>query len=52
VLGNWHATCGTGEKLEITSNAYLLLPIAQRQQATGTIGSQLLRMGRIAKLNS
>ena len=25
MLGNWHAPCGAGEKLEITSNAYLLL---------------------------
>jgi len=25
MLGNWHVPCGVGEKLEITSNAYLLL---------------------------
>ena len=25
MLGNWHVPCGAGEKLEITSNAYLLL---------------------------
>jgi hypothetical protein len=24
VMGNYHAPCGAGEKLEITSNAYLL----------------------------
>ena len=24
MLGNWHVPCGAGEKLEITSNAYLL----------------------------
>jgi hypothetical protein len=29
VLGNWHATCGAGEKPEITSNAYLLLTIVE-----------------------
>jgi len=26
--GNLHVPCGAGEKLEITSNAYLLLTIA------------------------
>jgi hypothetical protein len=30
VLGNGHASCGAGEKLEITSNAYLLLTIVKR----------------------
>jgi hypothetical protein len=29
VPGNSHAPCGAGEKLEITSNAYLLQPIAE-----------------------
>lgn len=24
MLGNWHVRCGAGEKLEMTSNAYLL----------------------------
>jgi hypothetical protein len=27
--GNWHVRCGAGEKLEITSNAYLLQPIVE-----------------------
>ena len=29
MLGNWHVPCGAGEKPEITSNAYLLLRLAQ-----------------------
>lgn len=28
--GNWHVPCGVGEKLEITSNAYLLLTFSLR----------------------
>lgn len=28
MLGNWHVPCGVGEKLEITSNAYLLLTVS------------------------
>ena len=31
--GNWHVRCGAGEKLEITSNAYLLLPIVEQAAA-------------------
>ena len=27
MMGNYHVSCGVGEKLEITSNAYLLLTI-------------------------
>ena len=27
MMGNYHVPCGVGEKLEITSNAYLLLTI-------------------------
>jgi hypothetical protein len=26
MMGNYHVPCGAGEKLEITSNAYLLQP--------------------------
>ncbi len=29
MLGNWHVPCGAGEKPEITSNAYLLLRLAE-----------------------
>ena len=28
MMGNYHVPCGAGEKLEITSNAYLLPTIA------------------------
>jgi hypothetical protein len=31
-----HAPCGTGEKLEITSNAYLLLPILEEHASDGS----------------
>ena len=27
MMGNYHVPCGVGEKLEITSNAYLLLTL-------------------------
>ena len=30
MLGNWHVPCGVGEKLEITSNAYLLLTLVKK----------------------
>ncbi|SES46825.1 hypothetical protein [Psychrobacillus sp. OK032] len=30
MLGNWHVPCGVGEKLAITSNAYLLLTVRLR----------------------
>lgn len=29
MIGNYHVPCGVGEKLEITSNAYLLLTIVK-----------------------
>jgi hypothetical protein len=29
MMGNYHVPCGAGEKLEITSNAYLLPTIAE-----------------------
>ncbi len=29
MLGNWHVWCGAGEKLEMTSKAYLLLTIVE-----------------------
>ena len=29
MMGNYHVPCGVGEKLEITSNAYLLLTLAK-----------------------
>lgn len=29
MMGNYHVPCGAGEKLEITSNAYLLLTFLQ-----------------------
>jgi len=29
MLGNWHVRCGAGEKLEITSKAYLLQTIVE-----------------------
>jgi hypothetical protein len=31
MMGNYHVPCGAGEKLEITSNAYLLQPILQEE---------------------
>ena len=34
MLGNWHVPCGVGEKLEITSNAYLLLTLLQEARIT------------------
>ncbi len=30
MMGNYHVPCWAGEKLEITSNAYLLLPLPQQ----------------------
>ena len=32
-MGNYHAPCGAGEKLEITSNAYLLQTIVEQRVA-------------------
>ena len=29
MMGNYHVPCGVGEKLEITSNAYLLLTLVE-----------------------
>ena len=29
MIGNYHVPCGAGEKLETTSNAYLLQPMLQ-----------------------
>jgi hypothetical protein len=29
MMGNYHVPCGVGEKLEITSNAYLLLTLVK-----------------------
>ncbi|MBE1556139.1 hypothetical protein [Sporosarcina limicola] len=42
MLGNWHVPCGAGEKLEITSNAYLLLRLVEERcltcvQQSGTL---------------
>ena len=31
MMGNYHVPCGVGEKLEITSNAYLLLTFTSRR---------------------
>lgn len=30
MMGNYHVPCGAGEKLEITSNAYLLQPLVKQ----------------------
>ena len=30
MMGNYHVPCGVGEKLEITSNAYLLLTLVKQ----------------------
>jgi hypothetical protein len=30
MMGNYHVPCGAGEKLEITSNAYLLQPLIEK----------------------
>ena len=38
MLGNWHVPCGAGEKPEITSNAYLLLRLAQEENLYIVIG--------------
>jgi hypothetical protein len=32
MMGNYHVPCGVGEKLEITSNAYLLPTLLELEQ--------------------
>ena len=38
VLGNWHARCGTGEKLKIISKTYLSLYLVILTAVFGRIG--------------
>jgi|GEM_PF-3319902 len=37
MIGNYHVPCGAGEKLETTSNAYLLQPLVEEGLVTGLL---------------
>lgn len=44
MMGNYHVPCGVGEKLEITSNAYLLLTLVKKRT------SKFIELGDISQL--
>ncbi|WP_312475244.1 hypothetical protein [Neobacillus sp.] len=49
MMGNYHVPCGAGEKLEITSNAYLLQTSVEQSGCCGSPFSSSTKMADLLK---